>query len=648
MPLNTTIVSLNYRKFSGAIPSQNIEVTFTGKNGKHGSIDPGSFRVWSKPNWAKIILEEVVYINGTGGEIEKLIVKVAIDPVYADNLAIGYFQEKASIYYSYQLDGPNNNSYNIETFDINLRVTERQKLSLNGFIWRFNYTIGDPAPASQFLGINSGGNWSIVADRPWVNFSQDNGTGDVILTVTPDVTGMTSGVHVSQFFVDDGDSQVNGYIYVYVSGSGTEGDYLNTSPDVMQFSETYLQPSEKENTINIDSSLASTVTANVNWLVFSNPAPAAGITQVTVSTVDTELLQVGSYPAEIKITSDYSVRVIDVLLNVVEVTTAGITSNSFYFAEDRNTLLLTSGDDNTEILADFKTTATLELKRYRKRAPFNNNFAQLVIGLETALYLRPKALPPSFFTQGFVPVKPIKLDFSLYERSLTTAAMQERGTYENLQFLNGKTPEVANKLSNIPDTVTVPKDGIIAFSFKSEAVINEVVVTGAVTSNIPVYFDDTNIYGIFLDLSNFTLKETDALVVSCGPVSVNVVIKNTQLPTTQLIWLNEWDCPEVFNMDGITEVIKENESKTVFTNRNGKEYASIIDSKDPKTFKIGTGNIYSEEEAAHLAGVLSATKVWLQIGASRIEVIKKFRSLSISETRRYTNNFTLSFDAAEK
>lgn len=648
MPLNTTIVSLNYRKYSGAIPSQNIEVTFNGKNGKDGSIQNGTFKVSYKPAWAKVILEEIVYVDGNAGRIDKLIVKVTLDPAYADNLEVGYIQEKAAIYYEYQLDGPNNNSYNVEQFDITLRVTETQRLTLSEWLFKFYHNIGDAAPAGKFLSISSGGDWSITADRPWVNFSQNNGSGNSVITITPDVTGMAAGVYSSQFFVDDGDSQTNGYVYVYVSGSGDEADFLNISPAVLQFSETYLQASQKESTINIDSSLAAVITANVNWLEFSQTNIAAGITQVTVGTVNTEVLQIGSYPAEIKITSNYSVRVIEVLLNVVQITTSGIASNSFYFADDRNTLLLTSGNDNTEVLADFKTAATLELKRYRKRAPFNKNFAQLIIGMETSLYLRPNALPPSLFTQGFIPVKPIKIDFSLYERSLTDAAMQERGIYENLKFINGKTPAVENKLSYIPNKITVPKDGIVSFSFKSDQAINEAAITGAITANVPLYFDATNIYGVFVDLSAFTLKERDVIQLSCGPISIEITLRNPEYPTTQLIWLNEWDCPEVFNMDGISEIIAENESKTVFTNRGGKEYASVIDSKSPKSFNVGTGNIYSNAEIAYLASVLDSTKVWIQLGSKRIEVIKKFRSLSISETRRTFNNYVLSFDSAEK
>jgi len=648
MPLNSYIVALNYRKFSGSIPSQNLELTFTGLHGKNGQIENGSFKVYSKPEWIKIILDQIIFVDGDAGRIEKLVIKVAVDPVYADNLAVGYFQEKASIYFRYQLDGPNNNSYKIEEFNVNLRVTERQRLSLSDWLFKFYHTIGNAAPAGKFLTINTDGDWSITADSGWVNFSQVNGSGTSVISITPDVTGMASGVYSSQFYVDDGDSQTNGYVYVYVSGSGDEADYLNVTPSVLQFSETYLNPSEKENNINIDSSLVATIAANVNWLAFSEVNLPVGISQIIVSTLNTDLLQVGSYPAEITVTSNYSVRVIEVLLNVVQITTQGIESNSFYFSEDRNTILLTSGDDNSEVIADFKTIATLELKRYRKRAPFNKNSAQLIIGLETALYLRANQIPPVLFTQGFIPVKPISIDFSLFERSLSNTAMVARETFENLSFLNGNTPAIIDQLCYIPNNISVPKDGIIAFSLKSDAVIANLEITGAVTQTIPLFYDSTKIYGVIVNLSDYNLKELDAITITCGALVLNVFIKPTQLPTTQLIWQNEWDCPEIFNMDGIVEIIKENESKTVFTNRGGKEYASVIDSKNPKSFKVATGNIYTKEEVAHLSLVLDATKIWLQLGSERIEVIRKFKSLSVSETRRTSNNYVLSFDAAVK
>lgn len=644
MALNPSIISMNYLKNSGSIPSQNIEITFIANE----RVTIGSYKYYFKPAWIKIILTDVIFIEGDPSMIEKLIYKVTVDPVYANQLSIGYYQEQASIYYHSMIPGPNNNGAKLLYFNINLRVLETTPLSLSANNFTFNYNIGDPAPAGQFFTLFTSGNWSIAADQSFVNFSQVNGQGQTIITLNVDVTGLPSGLHTATFQVDDGNSQKNGTVNLIISGSGDVEDYLNVSPSIIEFSETYLEAATSEGSLKIDSSLPATIETDATWLLLSAASAAAGLSEITINTQNTELLQIGGYPAEIRVISNYTVRLISVFMQVVEITSTGIENNGFYFAEDRNTLKLTTGNINTEAVLNFITSGTLELKRYTREVPFYRNFASIIIGLETNLFLKPQAIPQVLDSQGFAPVKPIRIDFSVYDKSLENTSMVERTGYSNLQFLNGNTPKEVDVLTKLPKKITVPADGKISFSFKSAIAILEIKLTGSVNQNIEVDFQGAQINAAIIDLKPFNLVAGNSVTISCGPVTIQAIIKSTQTPTSQLIWLNEWDCPEIMNLTGNVLAVWEDDSTTAVSNRSGKDYTSIIETKKPKKYKLNTGNIYSELEVEFLADILSSKQMWLQFGTERVEVIKTFREIAISETRRSNMDFNLTFDSAIK
>lgn len=638
MSFNPNILPITYQKYSGIVPNTTVEFV-----APEGTIFTQIPEITEKPAWINLILEETH--RNESNEIIKFTYKVAIIPEQANNLTGGFHTGVTTVKARFKrLFAP---AFYTSSLTVNLRVLENVQLSLSQTAFQFNHTIGNPAPAAQYLTIDTSANWSIVAAEAWLLFSAGNGTGRQVISLSVNVSGLAAGLYTSSFLVDDGTGQKSGTVNLKITGSGDENDYLNVSPAVIEFSETYLQPSASEANVQIDSSLPVVVTSNVNWLELSAVNIAAGFNTVTVSTQATNILQIGSYPAEIKITSAYSVRVIYVLLHVIEVTSTGIESNGFYFAEDRNTLSLTTGTNNAEAVIDFRTLGTLEVKNYQKRTPFYRNFANVIIGLETRILLRPYALPP-LSTQAFIPVKPIQLNFTLYDKSLTNAAMVERAVYSNVQFLNGNTPVKPNILSYLPGTLSVPKDAVIAFAFIENSGLDFINITGAVTVDIPVSAQNTTVYGVFVNLADLALNPYDSITITCGPVQVMVKIKPTQLSTCRLIYLNEWDCPEIINFDGPLQVIYEDGSTTAVTNRAGKDYSSIIEIKKPRSYKIGTGNIHTDAEVLHLAEILNSTKSWLEINGEIIEVIRTFKSLPVFETRRNSRNFTLTFDSAIK
>jgi hypothetical protein len=226
------------------------------------------------------------------------------------------------------------------------------------------------------------------------------------------------------------------------------------------------------------------------------------------------------------------------------------------------------------------------------------------------------------------------------------AAMYLRESYTNVKFLNGTSPQ-NNVLTKLPEEITVPADGVVCFSFLQEESINEAAISGDYTGSIPVNQSGT-VVTFLLELKDLELQSRNKIQISCGPVQLSVRIKPTEMPSTYLIWQNDWDCPEVFNCDGVLTIQGERDNKIVVNNRAGKDYSSIIDIKRPKSFSIGTGNIYSEAETEFLAGILDSRRVWIESAGKRWEVIPDFRSLTTSETRRAIRNFTLDFNSAVK
>lgn len=634
--LNPKILSLSYRPNSGVVPNELVTLN------PYTFFRPASsIEIKEKPNWLTVILESMEDEDGNGS-VNQLVYKVAVNSRYANNLGVGLHTSEVKIYGEINPFGiPGRATY---TLKVNLRVLEYNALSVSQGIYTFKFTRGNQPPSNQFMNIKSSNNWSIAGDKSWLSFSQNNGEGNATISLGVDPANLPNGLHLGKFVVSDGDDEKEVYVYLVIRGTGDENDYLNISPQVLTFSENYGVTASKEAKFTIDASVNTALSANVNWLELDATNAQAGIQAVKVNTINTAILGIGSYPAQIDITSStYGTETIDVLLNIVSEETTGIESNRLYFADDRVQLQLTSAESNAEAVLDFVTAGTLETSRYRKKAPFYRNSASIIIGQETDILLVP-AVVPELASQVFNPVTPISMDFEVFDKEMGNAAMFPRESYTNVRFLNGRSSIV---LSKIPGELTMPVDGVLCFSFLQEATITEASIIGDYTGSIPVN-QTGDVVSFLLKLSDLELQPRDNIKITCGPVQVSVRIKPTELPTTYLIWQNEWDCPEVFNCDGILEIQGERDSKVVVNNRSGKDYSKVIDIKKPKTFNLGTGNVYSEAEADFLASILDSRRLWLESNGERWEVIADFRSLKTSETRRQIRNFTLKFNSAVK
>ena len=597
----------------------------------------------STPAWLKLIKQTDDTVN------KQLTYKVTVDTTAAANLQPGNYSAKielnersyVSVFGSSYLAGP-------YYFDVSLKVVDTVRLSLSKIDFSFNYVVGDTIPDAQFLKITTENDWSITLDQPWTTVSNANGTGNQTVFLGVTVDGLAPGIYEAGFIVDDGKDRKNGTITLLINGPTENEDYLDVSNTGLSFSEKLGSAPVSQANINVSSSLQADITTETSWLALSvNSLPAGDNQVLQVSTQNTEALAVGSYRGSITIASGYSTKVVNILLRIVEIITTGIENDGFYFANDRNVLFLSTTAENAEALMEFTAYTANNIRTYKKRVPFFDNAAETIIGLETDTFLKPAPLP--VLDSGiFVPIVPVVYDLNIYDKQLNSNALTERAKYTNLSFINGKTPGVENILTHLPEKITTTKDGKVAFSFISEDPIEAITISGDVTQAIAVNKPAGKIFTAVVDLATLNLKAQDKITITCGPVSVEVIIRPVELETFQLVWLNEWDCPEVINFDGSLEMIEEDDSTKVTVAASGKEISRIIEVKEPSSFSLTTGKMYSDEEVKWLSKILRSRKSWLLLDGKWVEVVRSFNKLSVSKTREYNRNFSLTFDAAER
>ena len=634
--LNPRSLSITYKKYSGVIPNELVVLLW------RYSVKE-NVEIIDAPNWLYVILEKTWLTENEF--IGRSDYKIAINEGIANNLAPGNYSAEIKLRgtIGYGFYAGSRLTY---TLKVSLTVLEGNLLNLTKKAFSFNYTRGNNLPPGQFLTIKTDNNWSISSDQPWLGFSKINGQGDTTISLSVDPAGINTTTSKANFIVDDGFRQIKGVVYLYIYGSTEDTeDYLHISKKLIQFSESYLEPSSRQTTFQIDSTIPSSISSNVNWLEITPSNAQNGLQNITVKTINTELLEIGTYPAKIEIEGyyNYGSVFIDVVLQIVEETTEGIENGKLYFAEDRNYLDLTNAQANAEAILEFTTNGTLQSLSYQRKAPFLLNDCKILIGQETDILLEPQLLP-QLATQTFEPVKPIRYNFEVYDKQMGNPVRQLRKAYSNIFFLNGTTPE-GKKMTYLPEVVTVPSNAVICFSFLSEEPADIIEITGDYNTTLPVSATG-KVTAIMINIKEFELSPKDQITISCGPIKVKAVIKPTQLPTSQLIWLNEWDCPEIFNCDGILTITDDEESTISTRSREGKEYSKVINIEEPQSFSLTTGNIYSEAEVAHLAKIIRSKKIWLQHGETRWEVIRDFRKFDTSETRRTNRNFKLDFNLA--
>lgn len=644
---NPPSLSFNYLPFSGNIPNEQVIFAL--------EFEMRNMQVLQKPDWIDIALDAVVFNEDEDKWTLPFV--VSINPSYANTMQIGYHSGIVQLKGQAFTPITGWGNFTSVNLPITLRVLEYTPLTISPSLFYFSHIQGDPNPPARYFQLNTSGSWSITPDQSWLTFSQNNGTGNSNIALFIDTATLPIGQSYAQFLVDDGSTQKFGQVYVSVSGTSTD-DYTIVNPIALEFSETYgIVPTDVRN-FTIDSTLACTIAVDVPWLALSDDEAPIGLTTITASTQDTQAIGIGVYPGKITITTTEGEFFVDVLLIIVAKQFPDIKTNGFYYADDRNRIALTSSAANYEGVINIKAQGPgFGLKNYTREIPYYRNILSTVVGLETAILLQ-KAIMPPLATLFYKAITPVRYDYRIHARPLIGPAPATKFlNIENVHFINGKKPVTDSEsesdiLTYIPENLVVPMDGYIAFSVRQPSGISQctIIRTRADAEIPPVTFNvavpDTDIFTAIISIAQLDLIPGDKGIVTFGPLQIILGVKPTQLPTTQIIWENEWDLPEIYNCTGPVKITVNEDAETVVTSQDGMDYEKVIETKAPKDFVINTGNIYSVAEREFLATILKAKRIWVQIGTTRTEVINSTRNVDVFQTRDFVPELDLKFKSA--
>src|SRR5690606_36036074 len=129
-------------------------------------------------------------------------------------------------------------------------------------------------------------------------------------------------------------------------------------------------------------------------------------------------------------------------------------------------------------------------------------------------------------------------------------------------------------------------------------------------------------------------------------VSIDVQIKPHDYQRTKLIWLNEWQLPEIFDLTGVFEIKAPKDVEETIINREGKNYTKIIDVREPEEYSVNTGDLYSQSELNWLTTMLRSKLIYLEVENEMIEVICTSKNLLRFQTREFNRSRDISFKKA--
>ncbi|MCT8340479.1 hypothetical protein MG296_10475 [Flavobacteriaceae bacterium TK19130] len=650
----------NYYPNSGVVPNSDLLL-----EGFPSTTIPESIQVHSQPDWMNTILQEVIMNEENTDQIESASFIAAVVSNSANNLPIGIHEGVIKIEYKFGQLFPFTAYVDLQVI---IRVFEYQQLNVTPSSFSYNLNVGDANPPASYFVINTNNNWSISPSETWLSFSQTNGTGQTQVSLFVDISGLAAGSHTANFLVNDGDSTKLCTVYVILQGDSNT-DNLTVTPNILSFSEVEATAPQDEKVLNIDTTEPANLSASVGWLSFLPTTTPTGYSTVAVSTVNTQILSEGTYPATITVQTASYTKIVNVVLFVTKKQNGNLISKGFYFSGDRNKLILTNPTPNAVANLNIQANGPLGYKIYNRRISYFQNLIDVIIGRETEKLLRPEPIPEILATQLFIPVKPVRYDITV-DSSISAGASNSLSTntlknFEGLLFINGRKPdplgptlggtasELKYKLCQIPESITIPKDGCIVLSVRDKSPTSvKQVTTPTQTHYVNFQSGLSNaapeVFSMIVNVGDYTLSEGQEISLTFGFLKVKARIKNTVHPTTRIIWQNEWDCPEVFCCTGPVTIEEEGDERKVTLAKEGKEYVKITNIKEPQAFEVNTGNLYGEDELKWLSSLVRAKRIWLEIGKQRYEVTRNFRGLPSKLTRAFTNGIDLKFDSAEK
>lgn len=539
-------------------------------------------------------------------------------------------------------------TYTVGSFTLNLTIVDTIVLEVTPTSLNFQYDPNTTPPSEKLVRITSENNWDIVKSDSWITTSLSSGQNSASLFVGVDAASLSTGIYNGEVSIADGVFTEVVKVSLVVQAPQASTDYLYVNPQNLEFlSEENVANATAKN-IDVDSSAAFSVTASESWIVLSAVSGDSGLTPLTVS-VNSAALSSGSYFGELIFTAAGVVTVVYVSLRVVDFNVQGLSNNTLYFADDRNELHVGSVTDNSFLVLDVLISGKEETKVVPKSQPYFRGIATAVIGNETSRFLG--AITPSNNLNSRITnnLQPINIGLTAYEKNFFTGLSTIVANYENLFFLKGKTPAIANRACYVPQNITCTAQALIAISVISEEAPQQAFISGAISATIQGGEQDGKyLYTAWFNLSDYVLAHQDEITLNYDGNTVNVQIDNTFIERNTLAFENEWGEFEFFETKGFfvrtADVDRTETERTV----GGLTKTIVLEADEDESFTLNTGYINTNAEVKWLSKILYAKQVFLWMDDDWLPVSMTTGSLQVYQTRKHINSYNLQFKKAIK
>lgn len=600
------------------------------------AFTPVNVQILNQPSW--LIVEDIFVDSGIPKKIE---FNAKINAQVADNLPAGVYTGNIKLRYRQKLT-----THTTTDFVITLNVEEGNLLSLSPSVMNFDYKIGDPLPQNKIMQLNSNYNWNITKTQTWLGVTPISGLGNASVVISADPSGLPVGTYTGNVLVQDQNATQSILVTLTITGQDTETDFLYTTPENIEFLSEFEVVNNTLKPLQIEASSSWTITKENFWIVLSATSGNAGTSSVNIS-VDSEALDEGTLIAPITITMGNIIKQVFIKVTVVKFITEGLTSESLYFAKDRNKLKVSTITDNTYLQLGVLASTQNDVLSYTQEAPYYKGIAAIVVGEETEVLL--KSFKPSEHLYSAIRnnINPIVYQVAARNINKINNSVSVVQDYSNLSFLKGKTPTVANKLCYIPEYITITENAKLSLTVLADAFPGNLVVTGAINHQISGSLSNNlYVYNAILNLKNLGLVTGDVIQITFGTLVINATIKTAEAEENILAFQNEWGEYEYFNTTGFltkTDAVRKITTDLAVEDETQTKIVSIDAGVD---YTLNTGYIYTQEEKDWLTKILQSKRVFLYEDTAFTEIILTTTKLQRYKTREHVASYNLQFKKA--
>ncbi|KAB8156127.1 hypothetical protein EZY14_002610 [Kordia sp. TARA_039_SRF] len=533
-------------------------------------------------------------------------------------------------------------------FAVTLNVQHATQLNIipNQFI--FNYIIGGNAPATQTLQIQSSSNWTVESNQSWVTISNASGVDSGQVSIGADASGITTGTYSAIITVTDAYAVQQAVVTLNVSDAQTSSTYLYVSPQNLEFLSILAVDNTTVKTLNIEASHSWSASSSQSWLVISATSGSAGETTIDVSVDSVALTETQtSYLGIITFTSQNIQQEVFVVLNILEFFLQGLASDSFYYIDDRNKFEASNIIPNNYLLIQSITSYNGKSYILKTRTPYHLGVATALIGMEGNTIM-PSMIPTTDFTTRIKnDFLPMVVNYNIRNKNAITDAVTNLANYNNVRFIQGKTPAINDKLTYTPAEVTLTKKGVLSLSVKSDVAVTTITVSGDFTATYTTSIgNELYVYNAIIDLAPMNLVPGNQITINFGGFDTIVNISESSQEQNLLFFETEWQTYDVFETTGALSIANDVTREETVIDTEGKEHTKIVSINLGAKYTLDTGWVYSQDEVEWLMKLLTAKRFFLYHNNIQTEIVLETRQLTVYKTREYAKSYQLKFKKA--